>query len=84
MNNNLLKMVNLILCQITSKSYSSKTAIRIESTDFENGVLPVISYVKIDKLFAADTSIIEKVAGKLTIKVKRNILQKVQSLFTLK
>jgi mRNA interferase MazF len=75
---------NLILCQITSKSYSSKTAIRIESTDFENGGLPVVSYVRIDKLFTADTSIIERVSGKLTRNVKKNILQKVQALFTLK
>lgn len=73
---------NLILCQITSKPYSSKSAIRIESTDFVEGSLPVVSYVRPDKLFTADTSIIEGTAGKLTTKVKRNILKQVRNLFT--
>ncbi len=72
---------NLILCQITSKPYSSKTAIRIESTDFSKGGLPVVSYVRPDKLFTADTSIIESTAGNLTTKVNKIILQKVQALF---
>ena len=74
----------LILCQITSKSYSSKSAIRIESTDFEDGGLPVISYVRPDKLFTADASIIRNIAGKLGNDSIKEILQKVQTLFKLK
>jgi len=73
---------NLILCQITSKPYSSKTAIQIESTDFAVGGLPVISYVRPDKLFTADSDIIERVSGKLSITVTRNILTKVRGLFS--
>jgi mRNA-degrading endonuclease toxin of MazEF toxin-antitoxin module len=72
---------NLILCQITSKPYSSNSAIKIEESDFVEGKLPVTSYVRPDKLFTADTSIIESTAGKLTTKVKINILQKVRNLF---
>jgi len=72
---------NLILCQITSKSYSSKSAIRIEQSDFVEGGLPVVSYVRLDKLFTADTSIIESTAGTLTTKIKRIILRKVRELF---
>ena len=72
---------NLILCQITSKPYSSKTAIRIEASDFAEGQLPVISFVRPDKLFTADKLIIKGVAGKLKFEVKKTILQKVQSLF---
>ena len=72
---------NLILCQITSKPYSSKTAIHIESADFAEGKLPVTSYVRPDKLFTADSSIIENTAGKLTIKIQKKILQKVRNLF---
>src|SRR5579864_6756143 len=59
---------NLILCQITSSPYASKSAIKLESTDFEEGKLPVVSYIRPDKLFTADTSIIEKTTGKLTEK----------------
>ena len=72
---------NLILCQITSKPYSSKTAIKIESSDFKEGKLPVISYVRPDKLFTADSIIIESNAGKLNTKVTKEILQEVRALF---
>lgn len=54
---------NLILCQITSKPYSSKTAICIKSSDFTGGSLPVVSYVRPDKLFTADAAIIRSTAG---------------------
>jgi len=74
---------NLVLCQITSKPYASKSAIRIESTDFEEGNLPVISYIRPDKLFTAENTIIEKTAGKLTEKSLNAALQIVKNLFTL-
>ncbi|SRR6266568_2366512 len=74
---------NLILCQITSKPYSSKTAISIEASDFEKGSLPLISFVRPDKLFTADNSIIKSTAGVLTLKSKKKILEKVRSLFIL-
>lgn len=73
---------NLILCQITSRSYTSKTAICIKSKDFSEGSLPVISYVRPDKLFTADTSIIKKeAAGTLNTKIKNKILRIVRQLF---
>ena len=72
---------NLILCQITSRPYSSKTAIRIELKDFKKGSLPVTSFVRPDKLFTADDSIIEGIAGELNIKKRRTILRKVRGLF---
>ncbi len=75
---------NLILCQITSKPYSSRSAIRIESVDFEKGGLPVVSYVRPDKLFTADVSIIEKASGILTTKTKNDILERVRNLFASK
>lgn len=74
---------NLILCQITSKPYSSKTAIRIGISDFAEGGLPVASFVRPDKLFTADAAIIKSTAGKLTPKTKIKILQRVKGLFTL-
>lgn len=73
---------NLILCQITSNPYSSKTAIRIESSDFTKGGLPVVSFVRPDKLFTADVSIIKSIAGELNTKSRDAILQKVRKLFT--
>lgn len=72
---------NLILCQITSKSYTSKIAICIKSEDFAKGNLPVISYIRPDKLFTADATIIKGVVGQLTPTIKNMILQSVRGLF---
>jgi len=73
---------NLILCQITSKSYTSKTAISIKPEDFSKGRLPVTSYVRPDKLFTADKSIIKNVVGQLTPQSTKAILQNVSSIFS--
>ena len=72
---------NLVLCQITSKPYSSKTAIRLESSDFIEGSLPVVSFVRPDKLFTADATIIKDIAGVLTQKKRREIIKKVRNIF---
>src|SRR5581483_413799 len=73
---------NLILCQITSKSYTSKTAIQIDSNDFVKGRLPVISFIRPDKLFTADEAIIKKAVGELTTRTKRQVLQSVCRIFS--
>src|SRR3989344_4964048 len=72
---------NLILCQITSKPYTSKIAICIKSEDFSKGNLPVISYVRPNYLFNADAIIIKNVVVQLTPAIKNKILQRVRGLF---
>ncbi len=72
---------NLILCQITSKTYSSALAMTISDSDFASGSLPITSYVRPDKIFTADPSLIHKIAGKLHTKTRLKILTKVQKLF---
>lgn len=73
---------NLVLCQITSRSYTSKIAICVKSKDFDKGNLPVVSYVRPDKLFAADSTIIKGVIGQLTSGVRNKILKSVRELFS--
>lgn len=73
---------NLILCQITSKSYTSKTAIRIKPDDFSRGNLPIISYIRPDKLFTADTTIIKDTVGNLTSATRNKVLRRARGLFT--
>ena len=75
---------NFILCQITSKPYSSKISIKIGVDDFTSGGLPIISYARPDKLFTADKSIIKSVAGNLKKPVNSKILVKVRALFTVR
>lgn len=72
---------NLILCQITSKPYTSKKAICIKSEDFTKGSLPIASYVRPDKLFTADTTIIKNIVGQLTPAIRGMILRSVCGLF---
>ncbi len=75
---------NFILCQITSKPYSSRLAIRIQASDFRQGSLPLTSYARPDKLFTAETTIIQKSAGYLTEQKLVEILRQVSALFPIK
>lgn len=73
---------NVILAQITSRSYSSRQAIAITNTDFSVGTLPVKSYVRPDKLFTADPTIIRRRAGRLNQAARNKILTQVRHIFT--
>ncbi len=55
----------LITCQITSKPYSSKTAVKLIKLDFLEGSLPITSFIRPDKLFTAESSIILRRAGRI-------------------
>lgn len=72
---------NLILCQITSKPYTSKISIRLKSTDFATGGLPIVSFVRPDKLFTADANIIKKTVGQLNQKTRTKVLKNIRALF---
>ena len=72
---------NLILCQITSKPYTSKISIPLKSSDFVTGGLPVISYIRPDKLFTADSTIIKKIVGELNQTKKNTVLNNIRALF---
>ncbi len=72
---------NVILCQITSKPYSSKIAIMLQEEDFIQGELPITSYIRPDKLFTAEPSIIQKKAGTIRVKKKNAILLAVREIF---
>jgi mRNA interferase MazF len=56
---------DVILCQITSKATRDKFVIEISRSQFGSGGLPVDSYVRPNKIFTADQSIIIRKAGRL-------------------
>jgi PemK-like protein. len=56
---------DLLLCQITSRNRLDDRAIEIGPTDFAQGELSIVSYVRCGKLFAANRAIIERKAGTL-------------------
>jgi len=54
---------DILLCQITSRCYNEKHVVSLKITDFENGTLPVNSYIRIERIFTADKNIILKTVG---------------------
>lgn len=70
-----------ILCQITSKSYTDRQAIRITSSDFSSGSLIALSYARPAKLFTASTGIMTKSVGELSGTKTSEILKCVAALF---
>ena len=73
---------NLILCQITSKAETSKTAIQLLDVDFLKGSLSLISYVRPDKLFTIEQSVIEGQIGLLKDSKIKFIRSSVKQLFS--
>lgn len=74
---------NLILCQITSKPYSSKSVIILKPTDFAQGQLPITSYIRPDKLFTCDPTLISKIVGQLNPKTMKSVLSSIRDLFAI-
>ena len=72
---------DLILCQSTSKRYSSEIALPLGKEDFQKGGLPQESFVRPDKLFTASRSIVKLVAGTVRQPQRGRILETVAALF---
>ncbi|MGM5480895.1 MAG: type II toxin-antitoxin system PemK/MazF family toxin [Nanobdellota archaeon] len=68
---------DVILAQITSKQKNKNYSVELTRDSFAHGQLPMTSYVKVHRLFSADTAIILKKSGTLTKKAKRAILDKI-------
>jgi mRNA interferase MazF len=59
---------DLILCMITSRSAKDASAISLTAEDFDDGRLPHDSYIRPNRLFTADATIILRTAGRLSAK----------------
>jgi mRNA interferase MazF len=54
-----------ILCQITSNAYADPCAVEITDLDFASGNLMRTSYARPGKLFSANSSLMQRIAGDL-------------------
>jgi mRNA interferase MazF len=70
-----------IVCQITSRPYSSAGAIEILETDFADGSLDRVSYARPDKLFTASPTIILSRLGALSDRKTVAVREAVGALF---
>lgn len=66
---------DIILCQITSRFRKDRYARELSQNDFRNGGLPVLSYVRPNRIFTADKNIILRKAGTLKTAVSQEIVQ---------
>jgi len=73
---------NLILCQITSKAEASNKAIPLSDADFGTGGLHVYSFIRPDKIFTVEQSVIEAVAGRLNSAKVEMVRERVRHLFS--
>lgn len=56
-----------LLCQITSKPYADPAAVEVVDADFAAGGLRLTSYARVAKLFTAHASLVQAVAGELSV-----------------
>jgi len=68
---------DLILCQITSQSIKDNYALLLDDRDFKTGSLNQPSNVRPNRIFTADSHIILYKVGNLTIKKRKEIIEKI-------
>lgn len=72
----------VVLCQITSRRLPAAPSIRIAKTDFSDGGLQFISFVRPDKLFTVDANLAGQVQlGQLSAAKLGEIRHQIQKLF---
>jgi len=71
---------DLLLCQITSKTYHDRRAVRIDAADFETGSLPLTSYARPARLFSADESLIARSLGKIKPQAHQSVVDAITDL----
>ncbi len=73
---------DLILCQITSRNRSDAFSIPLAIDDFEKGRLVMDSFVRAQRLFTVESSVILYAAGKVKITKLNEVRSKIRELFT--
>ncbi len=68
---------DLIVCQITGKSYDSSVEVVLKKEDFQEGNLKLESYLRIDKMLSIEKYLINYKAGSLKKEKFNEILDKI-------
>ena len=76
-----LKGDDLILCQITSQARSDGYSVPLLVADFERGRLAVDSFVRPNRLFTVEQSVILYAAGKVSDAKLKEVRAGIRSLF---
>ncbi len=73
---------DVILCQITSQAHHDSYSISLDATDFQSGRLSVRSYIRPNRLFTVEQSVILYTAARLAVAKLDETLAKLRQLFT--
>lgn len=76
-----LKGDDLVLCQITSRARSDGYSIPLAAADFEQGSLSVDSFVRPNRLFTVEQSVILYAAGKVKDSKAAEVKAGIRALF---
>lgn len=68
---------DVVLCQITSRQRKDKHSIELKDSDFKQGKLNVDSYIKSNRIFTADKSIILYKIGSLKEKKTNEAIESI-------
>jgi len=68
---------DIIVCQITGKSYEKSIEIPIKKGDFYAGSLKVDSYMRLDKIFSIEKSLVKYKVGRLKQEKFNEIIDKI-------
>ncbi len=72
---------DLILCQITSQARSDGYSVPLALADFEHGRLAMDSFIRPNRLFTVEQSVILYAAGKVKDAKLKEVRAKIRSLF---
>jgi mRNA interferase MazF len=73
---------DLILCQITSQAHRDSYSVPLESADFESGKLHVQSYIRPNRLFTVEQSVVLYSVAHLADKKLDDVRAKLRELFS--
>ena len=73
---------DLILCQITSQAHSDGYSVPLLTTDFERGRLTVDSFIRPNRLFTVDHSVILYTAAKVKDAKLEEVRARIRLIFT--
>jgi mRNA interferase MazF len=68
---------DILLCQITSQNTKDNFAVSLNISDFQNGSLPVNSYIRPSRIFTADKKMIVRSAGRINMIVHQQVVQNI-------
>jgi mRNA interferase MazF len=77
-----LSGTDLILCQITSQARSDGYSVALAAADFERGRLAVDSFIRPNRLFTVEESVVLYAAGKVKDAKLQEVKAKIRQLFT--